>query len=355
MTGPAIGALDRDFVNEVLSTRDHHVQNSLSWFDFLKDYSGETDCSSTFFVEGKPVGFVLALQYKNLIQSLPYPASYSGVCFLPEIRRDVRCAVVQELFKHYADRADAFTLCTSPFFGDGDLCEEQFDYAVGNRILFIDLSRPLLTGTNSKFRNNLKRNLRKAKDAGVVLYRSNDEATLKEWHGVYEKRMAELDAPTLDYAYFAAMRRHLAADNQFELFNARIGGRYLGGIIIVHNKFCADYYLSVFDRDCDDTQASTCLFHEALAWAKEQRIHIFNLQASPASQTALYEFKKSWGAVAGSHQYLVKILKNKDALLRQSAEQIKREYRFHFLLPFEALAATNNTAMNERKHLQPSR
>jgi hypothetical protein len=113
--------------------------------------------------------------------------------------------------------------------------------------------------------------------------------------------------------------------------------------------------LSIFDRDCDDTQAGTCLFHHALAWAKQQSVNYFNLQASPTTETALYEFKKSWGATGASHLYLVKILNNREEVIQSSADQVKREYRFHYLAPFEALAGGQTAGSKETGILHASR
>jgi hypothetical protein len=355
MTNYRVGAIDRDFVTRYLQSNEHQLQNSLDWFDFLKDYSGETDRSVTLFADEQPVGFILALQHRNLIQSLPYPASYSGIFYLPGTKLEVRNALTVKSFDYYKELCDVFSICTSPLLAHSEAGEEHFDYSVSSRILYIDLGRELLSGTTSKFRNNLKRNLRKAKDAGVTIDESASESMLKSWYSCYEKRMEELGGMILTYNYFAAMRQHLMPKGNFHLFSAVRGDQYLGGIVVVNNNYCADYYLSIFDRESDETQASTTLFHHALGWAKQQGISYFNLQASPTSQTALYEFKKSWGATGGSHQYLVKILGNRDMLLGASAEQVRREYRFHYLVPFEALAGKSEVRTIEQTSLQTSR
>jgi hypothetical protein len=352
MTDYRLGAMDREFVIRYFQTNEHQVQNSLAWFDFLKTYSQEIDRSVTLYADDQPVGFVLALQYKNLIQSLPYPASYSGMFLQPELKREARSALMQLVFEHYKNLCDVYSICTSPFSPDDEPSEEHFDFVTGNRILYIDLSRELLFGTTSKFRNNLKRNLCRAKDAGVAIDESSDEKMLAAWYRCYERRMEELEAIPLEYGYFTTMREHLLPAQHFQLFSAVSGDRYLGGIIIVYNRYCADYYPSIFDRDCDDIQAGTCLFHHALAWAKQQGVSYFNLQASPTSQTALYEFKKSWGATGGSHHYLVKILNNRNEVLQSSVDQVKRDYRFHYLAPFEALSGRNIVSGTETRTLQ---
>lgn len=355
MTDYRVGAFDREFVRCYFRSNEHHVQNSLEWFDFLKGYSREIDRSVTLYADDEPVGFVLALQHKNLIQSLPFPASYSGIFLLPEIKHDACCALMTKVFDHYKDLCDVFSICTSPLSPNNESCEEHFDFASSNRILYIDLGRELLSGTTSKFRNNLKRNLRKAKDAGVVIDESASDEMMTAWYGCYQRRMEELDAMVLEKEFFSALRTHLLPSGNFRLFSAICGDRYLGGIVVVYNAYCADYYLSVVNRDCDDTQASTALFYHALSWAKGQGISYFNLQASPTSQTALYEFKKSWGATGGSHQYLVKILGNRESILQSSADQIKREYRFHYFVPFEALASKSRIVNAEKRNLQTSR
>lgn len=344
--------LDRDWAERYLTQNDHQVANSFAWFEFLQSYSHEDDRSVSLYCDKQPVGFVLALQYRSLIQSLPYPASYGGVFLTPELDDTRRNAVYERLFDHYERLADVFTISATPFVAASNPDCEQFDFVGTNKIQYIDLHRDLLDGTTSKFRNNLKRNLRRAEEHGVRVDDSSNEANLRLWFRCYQKRMCELDANALDYDYFALMRQHLSQTGNFQLFSAYEGDQYLGGIIVVYNHYCAEYYLGVFDRERDGTQASSYLFYYALNRLKNAGIRYFNLQASPKSQPTLWEFKKSWGALEGSHNYLVKILKNKDKLLSRSIDEIKREYAFHYLAPFEAWTGAGTIAESSNGRLQ---
>jgi hypothetical protein len=65
----------------LLTQRPHQVQSSPCWVGFLKDRSGENDSSVIIYHDGRPAGYVPALQYRDLIQSLPYPVSYAGPVF----------------------------------------------------------------------------------------------------------------------------------------------------------------------------------------------------------------------------------------------------------------------------------
>jgi hypothetical protein len=332
-----ITELDRQHAETLLVKSPHLIQNTLSWFDFIREFSGEADRSITIWDGGTPIAFLLALQHWGLIQSLPYPASYSGLVAEPDLARDDLRAIMERICEHYRDWADVFSLCTTPFDSSTIDRSDLFDFALENKILYIDLTTDLLSDTTSRFRNNLRRNLGKAEDAEVRVKCFVDDEIEELWYRRYQRRMQELGVACLPIEFFSAMRRHLQPRGGYQLFSAWADEDYLGGILSVGNDYCADYYLSVFDRDYDFSQCSTYTFYHFLLWAKARGIKVLNLRSSPARDSEVYHFKRSWGAKGGRHEYLVKILKNREKVLSQAREEIAAKYRFHFYLPFSAL------------------
>ena len=329
--------LDRDFAAGLLCRKEHHVQSSLRWFDFIREHSNEEDRSVTLHLGGEPVAFLCALQFRNLIQSLPYPASYSGLQAESQLSASELGEAHEILFEHYSKYCDVLSICRSPLFADQQSADLTFDYVRESTVHVLDLSADPRASTTSKFRNNLQRNLRKAEMAGVEISVETGTTELENWYDVYEKRIADLGGTQLPFAYFEAMFRYLQPSGNCSLITAKAGGKLLGGILTVQNKHCLDYYLSMFDRDEDDKQASTAAFHFVMNYAKQQAIPVMNLQSSPRSQTDLIRFKESWGAIPTGQRYLVKILNNATAILEQSSKAIGQRYPFHFLVPFDAL------------------
>ncbi len=332
-----ITELDRRHAETLLAKRSHLVQNSLVWFDFIREFSGETDRSITVRDGDTPVAFMLALQHRDLIQSLPYPASYAGLFLEAFVADDDVRAIVETIGEHYGESADVLSLCTTPLTDSKSELARHFDFTLENKIQYIDLSAGLLADTTSKFRNNLRRNLGKAEDAGIRIERFVDDEVEKLWYSCYQRRMLELGANCLPKEFFSAMRRHLQPSGSYQLFSAWAEEEYLGGILTVGNEYCADYYLSVFDRDYDFAQCSTYTFYHFLLWAREKGAKVLNLQSSPGEDSEVYHFKQSWGAKDSTHRYLVKILKNREKVLTLSREAIAEQYGFHFYLPFSAL------------------
>ena len=334
-----VKALDRGFAQQLLTERAHHVQGSLPWFDFISSYAKEDDRSVTICRDDEPVAFLCALQYRNLIQSLPYPASYSGLHIRtgvsPEGRRDAYTA----LFEHYGKHCDVMSICSSPFFDASGSDIPMFDFALASEVHVIDLNEEPLARTTSKFRNNLRRNLKKAELAGVEVCVEAGRKNLENWYKCYEKRMAELGGPRLPQAYFEAMFDHLGIGWNCSLISATAGDKFVGGIVTVQNQYCLDYYLSMFNRDDDSTQASTAAFYHLLQFAKRRGIRLLNLQSSPRSQVELIRFKEAWGAETARYHYLVKILNNREQILRQSPQEIQLKYPFHFVVPFAELTS----------------
>ena len=337
MTRWKLNPLDRSFAVELLKARPHHAQSSLAWFDFLRAYSDEEDRSLTILRDDEPIGFLCALQYKRLIQSLPYPASYGGLQLSRPLGPAEEHELFEAIFAHYSRCCDVVSLCTSPLFEQPQRAASQFDFTANNDVHYINLKDEPLARTTSKFRNNLKRNLRKAEDAGVKVSLANNLDDLTRWYRCYDKRMEELGGAKLTEQYFISMFEQLAESRTCSLIVARDDQRFLGGIVTVQNKHCVDYYLSMFDRDEDDKQASTAAFHFLLENARLSGATYLNLQASPRNQSDLVHFKESWGALLARHSYHVKILNNREGVLHMSPHVIKHDYRFHYLIPFDAL------------------
>ncbi len=330
-------AFDATKANDLLMRIPHHVQNTAAWFDFVHEFSGEEEVSIGFAIGGEFRGFVRALRFKNLIQSLPYPASYSGPVFDPEVGEGERIACLNLLIEHLATRCDVFSITGSPLMRQDFTGITESVHVLRNRIDVIDLSAPPLAGTTSKFRNNLKRNLRKAEAAGVRGKLQHDTELLGRWYQVYERRMRQLNAPTLPLRYFELMFRHLQPHGQVALLSSLSGKEYFGGTIVVYNRHCADYYLSVYDREYDDLQASTAGLHFLIHWLKSQSVTLFNLQASPSTQGELAHFKQSWGAQSREHVYTSAVLNSATNLLQTMPKEIRQSYPFHFVVPFSAL------------------
>lgn len=331
--------LDRAYAGDHLQGRAHHLQSSLLWYDFIKDFSGEKDRSVTILREGEPVAYFCALQYRNLIQSLPYPASYSGLQVSPKLNTAQVGQVYKILFEHYSKFCDVVSICSSPCFEGHPIDTSVFNHCLETTIQVLDLKGDPLSRTTSKFRNNLQRNLRKAETAGVEIKLETGSENLDNWYICYEKRIQKLGGAQLPFAYFEKMFEHLRSADHCGLFSATARGRYLGGIVTVQNDHCLDYYLSMFDRDEDDTQASTAAFYFVMNYTRKQGIGLMNLQSSPRCQVDLIRFKQSWGAKPVPHHYLVKILNNKAAVLEQTISEIGKRYPFHFLVPFDALSS----------------
>lgn len=330
--------LDREFAARLMRSQPHHVQSSLRWFDFLRQYSMEEDRSVTLYRDGTPVAVFCALQYEDLIQSLPYSASYAGLQALPSLKTSDLTEAYQALYDYYSRFCSVLSLCAGPIFGS--LAQGVgFDYQQESTVHVLDLDEEPLARTTSKFRNNLQRNLRKAENAGVRVKFEPGHEKLEQWYRCYAKRIAELEGVLLPIEYFEAMFRALEPTGNCSLLTAEIDQKFLGGIVTVQNEFCMDYYLSMFNREDNETQASTAAFNFLVEHAKEKGTKYLNLQASPKSRPDLVHFKKSWGADEYQHNYAVKILNNRDAILHQSASDISQKYPFHFLVPFSALTA----------------
>lgn len=337
-----IRKVNRRHAQRLLAQRPHLVQTSPFWLDFLKDFCGEIDRSVILYLDGNPVAYVPALQYKKSIQSLPYPASYAGPVFDESISDFMVEELLEKLCDYYRGFADVFTICTPPFGSTSSRWHDSFEFTYENPVQYIDLSQDPLSLTTSKFRNNLKRNLRKAAQARLRVSTEVDEYILSLWYGCYRKRMESLGSSCLPADFFLKMWEHLRAERAFRLFSVWLDEWYVGGIVAVYNRFCADYYLAMFDRDYDHLQPGTFAFHEMLCWARAEGIRYLNLQSSPNSAEDLHRFKKAWGAQEGKHCYFSVILKNRDKLLKSTAEEAAHDYPFHFLLPFSALR--NQTA-----------
>jgi hypothetical protein len=271
--------------------------------------------------------------------SVPQAGGYGGVIVGNENLRDEIYAALAEAFIKEARTQECAlaTISTQPFFGEINLYRQYFkpDFEHENFYQYIDLNSDFMAEISSKQRGNIKRGIQKAEKYALKVTFADSDEYFSQWYNIHEQRMAELNAIPLPRKLFDGARQCLFKENlgffAYVLDNDRIIG---GGLFIGLNKV-VDVFLVSSSSAAMHKQPNNILISAAIKRARQMGFRYFNWQSCSSRESGVYAFKKSWGSREGNHYYLTKITDDISGLKEISLDEIKRRYRWHYVMPYD--------------------
>jgi len=279
----------------------------------------------------------------NLLQSSPYPASYGGIITDSDERYKPKIfeAIFEFIFsnKPLMENVILFTIVTSPFTDDIALYQNFFnyDYKKQNFFQYLDLENND-DKQKSKFRNNLRRNLRKAKaNKFDIVFSENFEDT-KKWYEIIQSRFLQKGIKPAPYDYYYSLTKNL-----FPAMKGLYIHLYKDATIVASSLFFynsnveVDIFLRAVKPEFVKTQAGTYLDYLSIQYFKDKSYKYFNWQSSPKMSSPSYEYKKAWGSNLDYHYYLTKKVNGFDNFFQLTKNELQNEYPNHYLMPFEEI------------------
>lgn len=331
----------RDFV---LQSNRALAQHTLEWANVIESIGQDKRIYLLAKnADGVVVGAMPAWFYEcdlgSILMSNPQAGGYGGI-----VEDNVNLS--EQVYKHLiatfvylANRKGCVlaTICTPPFYGNYDFYIEYFrpDFVKDNFFQYVDLKKDILVETNSKNRNNIKRNLRIAKEYGIKVVFDNSQELFKEWYSIHMKRMNEIGAKSIPIVLFEEARKNLC--NQEMGFWGYVidNNRVIGGALFIGSGEVVDIFMMSTDSDFFQKQPNTLLVYESLVYAKEKGFSFLNWQSSSSRESNVYHFKKSWGSQEGLHYYLTKVIGDISNLKNIPLDIVKEKYIWHYVMPFE--------------------
>jgi len=305
----------RNIVEELLKDKSYY---------FIAKENGEIVGVLPAFVKENPIG--------NIMNSIPFAGGYGGVVTRYNIRdkENIYKALFDEMV-YYAKEKECIliSISTPPFSMDLDLYMALFkpDYILPNFIQYIDLEKPV------NYKRDIRRKIKKAIEMGIVITEDDNPSNLQTFYEIYKKRMIQLGGEMYPPHFFEIVKKNANANSKF-LF-AVYERKIISGILLIYNNKIIDDFIAVMDMDYSFTEANSLMIDYAINWSRKSGFKYWNWQSLPAKESGAYKFKARWGSMDGEHYYLTKVLDDLTALKKCSIEEMRREYEWYFVIPYD--------------------
>ncbi len=154
--------------------------------------------------------------------------------------------------------------------------------------------------------NQVRRNIRKAQEAGVTVRHGTTEADLTgAFYRLHARTRRRLGVPVQPLRYFRALWRHVLAPGLGTVLIAERDGTPLaGGVFLAAGPTCV-YKYGASDERWWQCRPNHALFWAAIRWAAGRGCHAFHFGRTDLDHRSLREFKARWGAVEATLNYSV--------------------------------------------------
>ncbi|MBN2454243.1 GNAT family N-acetyltransferase [Candidatus Woesearchaeota archaeon] len=320
---------DNSYKDFLEKTPESLAQQTAEWKEVLKEVINDEACYLIATEDGRAVGampsFIYSGKYGKIITSIPFAGPYGGAVGEERAQK----VLIEEMIRiGKEEKCVLATIITPAFYTDSEVYIEAMtpDFKIENIYQYIDLQK------GSEYNRSVKRNLAKAKEAGVEVCEGRG-SEIGEWHALHTKRMLSLGKEPLPVEAFKGIKKHMKEKHAFLI--AKAGGKIVGGGWFIFHQKVMDAYMLSTDPEEMGTSATYAIAHEGIELAKSKGIRYFNWQAS-AGNKGVEAFKAQWGSSLGKHLILTKILGDVKPILEAGLENVKKEYKWHYVIPYSA-------------------
>ena len=337
------------------------IQQSTFWCHVIKDISPDEPFVLVVREGRKILGALIVYLYRhelgNILYSNPHAGSIGSLAVHSEAEKVpvTKSLVGAALELAKQNHCLTVTLTSNPFAAEDPLVKAfTYDYVLTNKIQYIDLGdcfdvQGNFALSNAKFRNNLKRQLSRAAEAGLKVVESDSRDHLYQWYEVHRKRMADLHGNAIPYKLFSnALQLGARHDCCTFLYVLDGSGKVMGGGFHIYNKKIVDLFMLSTGHEGQKSGVNYLLIDHALRWAVKKGIKYYNWQASNPPDGSIAQFKKQWGSQTADYNYYTKITGHLGPIWQAGLDKVRRAYNWHYLLPFGAF--TEPDKRNFTKH-----
>jgi hypothetical protein len=145
------------------------------------------------------------------------------------------------------------------------------------------------------FRSTTRRNVKKAREAGVKVSFSSSEEALGEYYRLHCLSRKHHGVPPQPYTFFRAIHRHLLAAGGGTVALAEYRGGNIGGAVYLYWGEKAIYKFGAMDRKWEDVRASYLVMAEAFERFRAEGFKEIGLGRTDLDDSGLRQFKTGWG------------------------------------------------------------
>jgi len=325
------------------------AQQTPGWRDAIASLGQDEALPLAARRDGRLVGVLPAWRYAGplgaILTSAAQAGPLGGVACLPEVDPGPVYAALLGAFRELAaERGCALaSVLTNPFWPDADLCERCFGpgFVLENtcQVLVLDASSGGAGGTG-RARENLRRNLRRARSGRLVVDEAQTAANVAEWYALHAARQRQIGATPLPERLFAAALEHAVPRDKARFFFVRLadgGDLVAGGLYLYHGRVM-DALMPSASSEYSALAPGYLLADHSIGFARARGLRFYNWQASPPGG-GVRRFKLQWGSRELRYRYLTRVTGDARAFLAGPVEAVRRGYPWHYALPFDRIGA----------------
>lgn len=321
------------------------AQHSWPWQKVLATYGGwQWKAIGLFESPSYMVGCIPFCEREadvgKVIMSSPLPASYSGVLHIDDCDKEgIYANLLRTLIEYAMDRkVDIVTILTSPFRDDAELYVKHLrpTYSLGKFYQYLPGKIHPKKNLKSKFRNNLKRNLKKAQTNGLKFKYSKRMATEKvnTWYSnILVNRFGDIGAKPPSRRFLLKILEELGPEGLGTFSYVEHEGKMVAGGIFLYG-WAQDIYLRAASTDYLKMGASIYLDYMMLEKGFELKVNAHNFQSSSSRTSPIYKYKKQWRCSEANTYYLVKVLTDPNKFIKLGSEKVAKLFPHFFVIPF---------------------
>lgn len=318
------------------------VQQSLSVRRIYENYSNFNYyyivCEEDEKIKGVMPFVLYTHKLGNIINSMPF-IGYGGIASIENEKYKVFTYINKFLNEFCLEKAVKLaTICTTPFKSDEyDLYNKVFkpNFEKKNFYQYLDLKEDVFKNMKSKFRGNLRRNIKKCERYGVILEENNSIEYLKYWYyNIYLKRLTQTNCSIYPFSVFETLVK-CTQDNKVKMIYAILKDKIIGGGLYINQGDSVDNFMRVVESEYFYTQAGNYLDYCSIKYAIQTGARYYNWQSCDEINSPIYKYKNDWGSNLDYHWYLTKIVGDISEFKNYSLEYIKDQYKGIYVMPYE--------------------
>jgi hypothetical protein len=321
------------------------AQQTPGWRDVIASVGPDEPLFLGCRRRGELVGVLPAYRYAGplgaILVSCAQAGSLGGVaCRAQEGREAVYAALLDAFVVLAGERGCALaSVISNPFWPDAEICSDALrpHYVLENTCQVLDLAEAFDAGGGLRSASDgLRRNLRRAEAAQLVIDEEQSAANVEAWYEIHAGRHREIGATPLPRALFRAALEHAVPRDKARFFFVRRAGtgELAGGGFYVHHGAVMDAFMPAIPAQAARLGAGFLLAWHTIQWARRRGVRFYNWQASPP-EGGTARFKRQWGSVELRYAYLTRVTGDAEPFLRADVRAVREGYAWHYALPFD--------------------
>ena len=93
--------------------------------------------------------------------------------------------------------------------------------------------------------------------------------------------------------------------------------------------------------------ANYLMADHSIRWARERGLRFYNWQGSPPTG-GVARWKRQWGSREYRYAYFAKVTGDVEPFLRSTPQDVLRDYRWHFVIPFDRIGCDDSSGDRNR-------